>query len=247
VLFSTAGDVLAHEEWSKNMRWISRSLFAGLYLCCHAVFAEDAVHKTKSWNGVTVYGSLTEDKCIKYFLESQLRFVDDHVNKFETVYLEGGVGRQVLQNLVLWFGFRWDTFNDYTGGIGNDTVLWQQFSWDIYKTDYIKIVDRTRVEEIMYHSHNNVFVLFNQRVAIEIPIDQANKYYIAFYESIYLQINHPEWVTNKLLNQNRAFVGLKYRVGQHDSIYFGYINQYQFNEPDVNNNIVGLRLESNYD
>ncbi|MDQ2995070.1 MAG: DUF2490 domain-containing protein, partial [Pseudomonadota bacterium] len=137
------------------MKWFSRFIIATLYCCCLTAFAEDIVHRTKSWNGITMYGSLSEDKCLKYFLETQLRFVDEDI-KFESTYLEAAVGRQTLPSMVFWLGFRVEAVTDYQGGIAKGTILWQQVSGELYKSTYIRITDRTRLEEIHVFSEHGV-------------------------------------------------------------------------------------------
>ncbi len=229
-----------------RMKWTSSFLLATICCFYFTAYADDTVHRTKSWNAITMNGFLSDDKWLKYFLESQLRFVDVDT-KFEAAYLEAGVGHQTLPNLTLWLGFRLEGTTDYHGGIARGAILWQQFNTDIYKTTNIKITDRTRLEEIQALAEHGLFLLFQQRFTFEIPIDSAAKYSFVAYENIYFQVNHPDWVTNKLLNQNRLFLGFKYSIDSVHSIYFGYINQYQFNEPDVMSNIISLRLDFNND
>lgn len=228
------------------MKWIFPLLLATLYCFCFTTYADDTVHRTKSWNNVTITGPLGNDKSLKYFLESQLRLVDVD-NKFENIFCEAGLGYQTSPNLIFWFGFRLGAANDYQGNIEKRTLLWQQINNDFYKTNHIKITGRTRLEEVQVFEEHEVSLIFRQRLTIETPIDSAAKYAIVAYDTIFIQVNHPDWVTNKLLNQNRFYVGLKYSIDSVHSINCGYLHQLQFNDPDVMNNIIVLQLNINYD
>ena len=211
----------------------------GIY--CYPVFATDTVHHTKSWNRVGISGSFGEDKRILYNVEPNLRFIDLS-NKYEFAYIEASIGNQLFPSVALWFGTECGALPDSGDGLNYAISLWQQISWTIFSNDNATLSDRTRIEELYRESQSGIALRLRQKFELLLPLDDEKKYSILLNDEIFFNVNHPPWMSNTLVDQNRCLVALRTRLNK--SIFFdiGYMNQYQYNSTNQQSNILSLSL-----
>lgn len=205
-------------------------------------FASSLEQHTKIWTSAVFIGPLTNNKKVKYYLEPELRFIDDKY-KFEETLLYAGMGYQTTPNLILFFGDAWSTSKKPTGKYVNENRLWQQASWVPVDNNFFKLSSRTRLEERKNLSEHEWAINLRERLALEIPLRNWKNHALVLSDEVFFDLNHPKWVgNNALLSQNRGLIGISTKISKQTSFIIGYLNQYQFTNPPQMSHILYLSL-----
>lgn len=214
-------------------------LAQGLY--CSPVFASDTLHHTKFWNSAGISGSISADKRVKYYFEPNLRFVDEP-EIFDRAYLDAALGYQLIPTLVLWLGTEWESVKSSNDVIEHQLSLWQQINWAFYSNTHFSLSDRTRMEERYRFTASGVSLRFRERVELEIPLGSEKKYSLVLNNELLINVNNPPWVSNTLMDQNRALLALRTRLNKQISFDIGYLNQYEYKSTNEQSNVVCLAV-----
>lgn len=233
-------DVLQDDIKLKRLTYLA-ILWVAQCLICQPSFADDITHYTKLWSSLAISGSITEDKQILYYLESDLRLYDTN-NKFEEGYTDIAVGNQLFPALRLWLGVTPDIATNSKAETVYAFYVWEQISWDIFRSAIVELADRTRVEQRFNFSEPGMFLLLREQLNAKIPLGSGENFSLILSDEIFLNINHPDWVSNRLMSENRASIAMRFQFTKHINLDFGYMNQYKFNTTDQQNNIITLDL-----
>lgn len=114
----------------KSLRIFIRRCVILIFLLCHQALAENLKEHTQLWTNAQISGSITNDKKWKYYLEPQLRFLDDKY-KFSQLNLYAGIYYQIISNVSFWAGIfrRYEQRSD--GSTFQEYRLWEQVVWDV--------------------------------------------------------------------------------------------------------------------
>ncbi len=68
---------------------------------------------------------------------------------------------------------------------------------------------------------------------------QHSDYAYSFYDEIFYNLNHPQWVSDKLISENRLFAGLRFLLSSKVALQVGYLNIFNINRNRtiINHNI----------
>lgn len=193
----------------------------------------------KDWSVATIIGSFSNKSSFKYYLEPQLRLIDDS-SVFNQLLLLGGIGYQINDDLVLFLGPGWIISNTTEYNLTHEKRLWEQMNWRIKNSPNLIIHSRTRLEERKEATTSPVAVRFRERVWIKLPIKNWQQYSFSFYDEIFLNLNHPLWVSPHLFEQNRAFIGIATQLSKSTILDVGYLNQYIHSFKNELNNVLLL-------
>lgn len=196
---------------------------------------------TKLWSTATILGSFQNDSRWKYYLEPQLRFIDDSY-KFNQAILVAGAGYQTTSDVILLGGFGWYLTKNLSGDILHEYRLWQQISWLIPSAPTYSLINRTRLEERKLADHPGIAYRFRERLFARIPFKRWPTHSLALYDEIFLNLNQPNWVIPHFFEQNRAFIGIGTELTKTVIFDIGYLNQYLMSSPRQMNNILVVSL-----
>lgn len=211
---------------NKFSKYLLKIVLFILIFSCYTSFADDIQQNIGLWNNLIVGGPLTEDQVFEYFVESQLRLLLDRNNIFDQTIVNGGVGYRYQPDLSFWLGNTWAIINDPIDGPDQEGRTWQQINWSIFNNNSFSLLSRTRLEERKDFDEPQLAFRLRERVTLNIPLQNLKKgYAFITFDEVFFNLNHPEWVANQTISQNRSFVGIEIPTSKRTSIDIGYLNQ----------------------
>lgn len=215
--------------------------FISLFSLQAGCWAASTEIESKLWANIQLSGPLSADKTWHYYLEPQLRFVDDPY-KFNQANLYAGVYKTVTSSTSLWVGVmrRFEIKSD--GDVFLENRLWEQMVVDLYRRDRLKVVSRSRFEQRKNVDSAVIANRFREKFTLQLPIPNRSGYFIELADEVFLQLNQPEWVTQRVFSENRASIGLEVPINKIARYEVGYLNQYQYSKPRQACNVVFVNL-----
>ncbi len=213
-------------------------------LHCLSVYAEETRAQTRLWSSFYWRAPIKESHQWFYSLESTIRFVDER-EKFDYASLDPGVGKEIFSGLSLWCGVEIQQENNGKNLLQTLIIPWEAIIWNMYSSPLINVKNRLRVEERKKFSHSNLAVRVRERIKFEIPIMGSEHYYCDLYNEIIFNAVSTGWDGDKLVNQNRASVSLRYQYHENTALSLGYLFSYKFRDTNEASNVIVLRFEYN--
>ena len=206
------------------MKKMNTALF--LIILCSLVGMQSANSTqsyNKAWAVATLIGSMPVNPAFKYYLEPQIRFIDDTYFFNQALQL-GGLGYQINKNIMVFAGPGWIITKTPEGESTHETRFWQQINWLMLSNPNLN--SRTRLEQRKRTDVAPMAVRFRQRVWMRIPFKKWERYSFSINDELFFNLNHPSWVSPYLFEQNRAFVGISTQLTKAMIVDIGYLNQY---------------------
>lgn len=204
------------------------ALFIFLIIFSNAAYSTE--YHTKEWIVATIIGSFSENQNLKYYIEPQLRLIDDPY-VFNQAFILTGLGYQLTPAVMIFAGPGFVVTKNTEGQTYNEYRLWQQLNWQIFNDSSLSLNSRTRLEEKQRSDQMQIAIQLRQRLWARIPIKNTNQYYYSIFDEVFFNLNHPTWVSPYFFDQNRAFVGIGKQLTKNTMIDFGYLNQLQLGPP----------------
>ncbi len=179
----------------------------------------------KYWSVAIITGSIPNNPSLKYYLEPQLRLIDDRY-VFNQLLLLGGLGYQINKDMTVFLGPGWIIYKLPQGRESQEIRLWEQLNWLLVNTPRLNINSRTRLEERKDISVPQIAIRFRERIWMRVPFKNWDKYSFSCFNEIFLNLNHLQWVAPYFFDQNRAFIGISKQLSKSTIIDAGYLNQY---------------------
>lgn len=194
-----------------------------LSICCINVYS--ATNYYKFWLPAVITGSLAGSERFSYYLEPQLRLIDDPYvfNQFQSLV---GLGYKINSRLYFYFGPGWVLTKVPQGVVMNEIRWWQQLNDSFVNTKIFNIQNRTRLEERINTQFPNVAYRVRERIWVRISFPWSGPYSFSCYDELFFNLNHPDWVSQYFFEQNRAFIGVSRRFSDSFRFDIGYLNQY---------------------
>ena len=215
--------------------------FIILLVICNNAKADDY---TKQWTVDTIIGPWPGNEKVKYYIESQLRLIDDPYI-FNQAFLLTGLGYQFTPTVTVFMGPGFIATKNTEGYTYYEYRLWEQLNWLAVDNSSVTLNSRTRFEQKVRNDQSQVALQLRQRLWMRIPIPHFKKYYYSTFDEIFFNINNPSWVSPKIFEQNRAFIGIAKQLTKNTIVDFGYLNQLQFGPPRQMSNVILLSFSTN--
>ncbi len=224
------------------MNKIFLSAFAGfIFLLSRASFATD--QNAKLWLGVNYNLPPKPASVWRSYLYAQLRLIDK-TPVLQTTLMEGAVGYLTTAQHSFWLGYRWSGHNP-DAGFSEENRLFQQSIFQ-NKTPSYHLILRSRLEEMTRSDDHQLALRFRERFAIEIEHRLFKNAVPFFYDEIFFQLNHPNYMPHTFIGQNRLFLGFNLYSAKTTWWEIGYINQYQTHTPTQSQNEMGHIISVTY-
>lgn len=180
---------------------------------------------------------------LNYMLYVQTRF-DSSSPYFQENIFRGGLGLKKSNKFSLWLGYEIDPKQNLrTRDMSVEQRIWQQTAWETAIAEGIDLKYRSRLEARFESSSNYTAYRLRQRLSFDFK-NNYNKFYPYMYEELFFNLNHPAWVSDRVLSQNRLLLGIKIPRQKQYVIEIGYLNKIQLDR-NINrmNHILNLSLK----
>jgi len=225
----------------KTLKGLSVSIL--LSIACSSANAYQTYEKL--WMSNVLTGSLAVDQPYKYYLQTDLRFIDSPYI-FNQFLLLGGLGYQFTPAILVFGGVGRVFDKTADGSTIKENRLWQQLNWSLINFSHYMLNSRTRLEEVKNLDQSQLLYRIRQRFWLRVPIKRWDSYYISCYDEIFLHFNHPEWSSPYVFSQNRAFIGIAKRFSPQTILDIGYLNQYIHSTQNQINHVLLFSFTINY-
>jgi hypothetical protein len=108
--------------------------------------------------------------------------------------------------------------------------VWEQVQWNIIPKKDISILFRSRIEQRFLVGNSDVALRLRERVTVYfeplfhfVPKGMTP----VIYDEIFFNLNHASWVSRKVVDQNRFFLGYAIKFQKYFVLQVGYMNQFQ--------------------
>ncbi len=162
--------------------------------------------------------------------------------------LRGGLGYGVNDNISLWLGYAWFTYDEpFAKTPFDEHRIWQDFNWK-QKYAYVTVSLRSRLEQRFMETGSDVGWRFRERVKVSVPLVFAPDFSLVGSEEYFVKINQTNYGADDGFDQNRIFGGIGYNFDQHIRTEVGYMNNYfrKLNRPDRMDHCLAVSLFLNY-
>ncbi|KTC83600.1 DUF2490 domain-containing protein [Legionella cincinnatiensis] len=192
-------------------------------LVCQKTHAETKNYASLWPTGVFIGPITHNDEKWKYYFEPRLIVLNDRYG-FGELHFYYGTGYQLAPNFTPYVGGAYFLSENTEGVISHENVIWQQFLWDISKTDFLKISNRSRLEERKNTLYSEWSARLREQITLKIPVKNT-KYSLVTFEEGFFNLNHPSWVSDKFFAENRFFFGIGKELSKTANVDIGYINE----------------------
>lgn len=223
-------------------------VFVTFLLCSPSIWGEVNEH-TKLWTNAQITGSFKKDSPWNYYLEPQLRFVDD-AYKFNAANVYAGIYYQINPTVSAWFGLYRNDVKHFNGDTTQENRVWEQIDWNaltysMVDLSRVDLTSRSRLEQRKRVNESTVANRFREKITLRIPFTCLKDYYFVVADEIFLQLNQPNWVPQRVFSQNRASLGVQIPINKQAKYEVGYLNQYQYTQPNQMSNVLYITLMLN--
>lgn len=198
----------------------------------------------KLWVGLNSQFILSNDKKWISFIFTQLRTINES-HPLQAGLVEGGLGYRMWQNDSIWMGYRWTGLNP-NNGFFQENQLFQQIISLRKMNDARRFIIRSRLEEIERGGQRQIALRFRERVGLEINYPFFTYALPFIYDEVFFQLNKTNYTSNKLITQNRLFLGFNTYIAKNSWWEIGYMNQFEMGTPLNNENQMNHVLSLNY-
>ena len=151
---------------------------------------------------------------------------------FNTGIVPLGLGRQLSQTVSFWLGYDFVPKKDVTTKKSLvEQEVWQQLLWKIPTQSPTLLTSRSRLGERRSTAGSGVSFRLRQKFTIKMNGSTRGGSDVPHISNeIFFNLNHPEWVSSKAVQQNRLFFGFDVQIGKDRVLEIGYLNQLEFRE-----------------
>lgn len=224
------------------MRFIGRMVLMGWTLCFSPFAWSETEGETKSWNTAIVTGPFAYHGKIRYYVQTQVNFVDDKY-KFQNVSFFVGAGYLFNPTVTVWLLGGNNYSKRSNGHIRHITTLRQQMDWRLMNTPDLLFTNTSRLEERKDSTEVGWAVRIRERLTMRIPFKNWAGHSLIVFDEVFFDLNHPAWInSNTFLEENRAFIGIGSVLSKHVNLDVGYVNQYEMRDKNTMANILYVVL-----
>lgn len=165
----------------------------------------------------------------QYSFDAQARYFDlgSGTDQF---LLRPAVGYKVGANLNAWLGYgRFQTTSN-TGITVDENRYWQQLDWTAGRWKGGVFTLRARLEQRSLTAGDDIAVVLRMNAKYVRPVGDSGTTSLVLGLEPFFDLRHTDWGGASGINQNRVFIGISKRFGEHLSLEIGYMNQLFFSD-----------------
>lgn len=197
----------------------------------------------QTWSGVSLYNNITNDWLYNFTTQSRTIPTENKIN--QVLYIPT-VGYQLVpKSFIFWFGFTYTSTNVDEDAIiaGSEQRPWQRLDWNLVSSSHVRLLLGNRIEERKEDNFSSWAYRWRERATLSFPNTVSATVTPTLYDEAFFNLNQPVWVAQTTFEQNRFYGGFNFSLSNHINFDLGYLNQYQFRDPENQmNNILLLQL-----
>lgn len=160
-----------------------------------------------------------------YWLDAQARYTD--LSSGANQYLiRPGVGYSLDTGLSVWAGYARFRTRNRSGAVVNENRYWQQLSWTAGHWHNGTITMRARLLQRSVSAGDDLGLVLRLQTKYVRPIGDNDTSVLILSLEPFFDLQDTDWGGKSRLRQNRAFIGVGWRLSDNLSIETGYLNQY---------------------
>lgn len=194
------------------------------------------VEHTGIWTGFAVVGPTRFGPDIKYYYDAQIQLIDSPY-KFDEVYGSLGLGKQINDKWLLFLVNTFSISENLSGQIHYEDKIYEEANWRTTFAANNIVSTRSRLEERIRFSESGINLRLRERLMFRFPLN-CPKHAFVIYDEIFFNLTRPEWVADRVFEQNRLFVGIGIIVSKKMTLDIGYLNKLNIGSPSEMTNIL---------
>jgi hypothetical protein len=177
------------------------------------------------WTALFSQGDIENSSQWKWWFDGHLRLSDD-ADGFHQSILRPGIGWSLSDNLAVWAGYGWIHTSPLTGDDFDEHRVWQQLTWS-RGNEVRTLALRSRLEQRFLETGNDTGWRFRQLVRIQNHLPELPRLSFVTWDEVFLHLNDTDWGAASGFDQNRAFVGVGWKLQTNSRLRteIGYLNQ----------------------
>lgn len=215
---------------------ITRCLFITLvFLLTPRIAAAD---DTQLWTALFANGPVKEDSRYLLWFDAHARFSED-VSRLGVSIVRPGVGYRVNDRISLWGGYAWVVSRADGRASITEHRIWQQATYRIGAGDWGTLSGRTRLEQRFLETGDDTGFRARQFFRWIKPI--GPDWSATAWNETFIALNDTDFGANAGYDQNRTFIGARWRASERFSLEGGYLFNH-INAGDRSNHNVSLSI-----
>lgn len=198
------------------------------------------------WAKFAGYGYISKAKGIEYMIELRTEYKTSD-NILDVLIFRPAIYYYVTPHVSLWLGYALrEDFPDHEDDLGElENRIWEQISWGAVENNHYSIYTRTRLEQRELTTDPQWAWRLRQKQTLKLYYFTFKSIVPYLADEILLNLNSPEWVGLRFVNQNRFYFGFEIPFNQFTKYEIRYLNQVQFGIPKNRmNHVIYLKLST---
>lgn len=166
----------------------------------------------------------------------------DNAHTYDQLTFRQGLYYQLSNTSALGCGYVYNLAHPDSKPNTHERRLWEDWIQQYPAKFDIQFINRVRLEHRMPESSSIIHGL-REQLKIVSPLSAHTSLVVS--DEVYLNLNDTQQIARGF-EQNRLFVGVAYRLGAHETMEFGYTNQFVHANNDANNHIMTFSFSSAY-
>ncbi|GGI88168.1 DUF2490 domain-containing protein [Legionella impletisoli] len=196
---------------------------------------------TGTWDGMTF--TFDENKPFFYYLEAEGRFYNR--SEVDAALARVAVGH-TIKHFKLWLGY--DYFQSLDSRRRTIQAVWQQLFITLVNSNSLEWTYYSRFEERFFSLEPGTAYRNRNQSTLILKNFFPNQISPLLTGELFVNVNHPTWVSRKTISQTRYFIGVQKPITESVMLALGYLNVNVFrNHETVRENIARIRFAVNFE
>lgn len=162
---------------------------------------------------------------------------------YDTLLVRYGIGHKINQVLSFIMGSDFLPMQNNQGDFVNEIRFWVRAQIEIADNSQNSVQWRSWIN--WRHRENESQNAYNLRERLHFDSKKPLffNWHPTLFDEVFLNLNHPSWTNNNLIEQNRLFIGGWFPLNETLKVELGYLNQLQIKDSqNIMNHILWLTL-----
>ena len=213
-------------------RWTAIAILFGLGGCLLTRPAAATTNDPGAWLIVSTsdaFQTANGPSRWRYSFDAQARYFDlgSGTDQF---LLRPAIGYRFGNKLNAWLGYGRFQTTSAAGITVDENRYWQQLDWTVGHWKGGVLTMRARLEQRSLTAGDDIAVVLRLNAKYVRPFGENRTTSLILGLEPFFDLRHTDWGGASGINQNRVFVGISKKLGEHLTVETGYMNQLFFSD-----------------